>query len=140
MSAEQNKSLVLKFVDQVLTRRDFTALDEIVSDDFIIHGLPASFSPDKEGLKQAVQLFHSAFSGWQDTPEIIVVEGDRVAIKFTGRGTHMGTFLGIPPTGKQVEMSGMAIYRVLDGKIVEDNVLLDTFGLMQQLSAISPGR
>ena len=66
----------------------------------------------------------------------IVAEGDMVATQFILKGTHTGTFLDIPPTGKQVSVTGFSIYRIVNGKIIEDWSLSDTLGMLQQLGAI----
>jgi hypothetical protein len=68
----------------------------------------------------------------------MVAEGDKVVVHFTFRGTHKGVFAGIPPTGKQVEMKGVQIARLVNEQIVEDWVIRDTMGLMQQLGVIPP--
>lgn len=65
-----------------------------------------------------------------------LAEGDTVSVRFTGRGTHQGTFNGIPPTGKQITFAGQAIYRIADGKIQEGWALFDALGLLQQLGAL----
>ena len=68
----------------------------------------------------------------------MIAEGDKVAVRFTARGTHKGEFLGIPPTGKQVAWAGINIYRVASGKIAETWQLSDGLGLMQQLGVVPP--
>jgi predicted ester cyclase len=70
--------------------------------------------------------------------EELVAEGDRVAERWTGRGTHLGELMGIPPTGRRVEAPGSVFYRIAGGRIVEFKGQLDMMGLMQQLGAISP--
>jgi steroid delta-isomerase-like uncharacterized protein len=67
-----------------------------------------------------------------------IAEGDKVVVRWTVHGTHQGVFLGIPPTGKQVTWSGITIYRITDGKVVEERGEEDALGLMQQLGVI-PG-
>ncbi|MBK6712738.1 MAG: ester cyclase [Chloroflexi bacterium] len=66
----------------------------------------------------------------------MVAEGDKVVVRFTVTGTHQGFFAGIPATGKQVAMQGIIIHRLHNGKIIEDWVVRDTLGLMQQLGMI----
>lgn len=133
MSVEQNKAVVRRFAADVLNGARFDAADELFTPGFTIHGLPPGLPENLEGLRLAVTLFHAAFPDWQDTEDDIVAEGDRVVLRFTGRGTHRGEFLGLAPTGRRVAMPGIAIYRLEDGRIAEDWVQLDTFTLMQQL-------
>lgn len=67
-----------------------------------------------------------------------IAKGDTVAVRSTHRGTHEGEFMGIEPTGKQIEVENTIFARIEDGKVVERWVQFDTFGLMQQLGAIDP--
>ncbi|MBA3491792.1 MAG: ester cyclase, partial [Rubrobacteraceae bacterium] len=74
---------------------------------------------------------------WHSTFEELIAEGDRVAERWTGRGTHRGELQGIAPTGRRVEVPGSVFYRIVDGKIVEFRGQLDMMGLMQQLGVIA---
>ena len=80
----------------------------------------------------------AAFPDLHSTVEYLIAEGDMVVSRFTMRGTHQGEFIGIPPTGKQVKVTGMVIHRFADGKIVEYWVKWDVLGMMQQLGVIPP--
>ena len=82
----------------------------------------------------------AAFPDLHETVEDIFAEGDKVVTRFTMRGTHQGELMGIPPTGKQVTMTGMTIHRIVSGKIVEDWVVADFLGMMQQLGTIPTDR
>ena len=79
----------------------------------------------------------AAFSHAQSVVEDQVAEGDRVVVRLVFTGTHTGTWMGIPPTGKPVTVKGMALYRLQDGKIVEQWTIGDTLGLLQQLGAVA---
>jgi predicted ester cyclase len=82
-----------------------------------------------------------AFPDLHFTIEDMFAEGDKVATRWTIRGTHRGEFMGLPPTGNQVTWSGINITRVVEGKLVEDWVEQDTPGLMQQLAGtVQPGQ
>jgi predicted ester cyclase len=83
-----------------------------------------------------LKVFYAAFPDARHTFEDFVAEGDKVALRFTFKGTHTGDFQGIPPTGKPVTISGSVVDRIVDGKIVEHWSLIDTMGLMQQLGVI----
>jgi predicted ester cyclase len=73
-------------------------------------------------------------------PEFLIVEGDLVVIRETYRLTHQGEFQGLPPTGKDVSVTGTEIYRIVDGKFVEQWVEADMLGLMHQLGILpTPG-
>ena len=88
-------------------------------------------------LKGFAGTWRESFPDWHSTFEELIAEGDRVAERWTGRGTHLGELQGIPPTGKRVEAPGSVFYRIVDGKIVEFRGQFDMMGLMQQLGAIA---
>jgi len=81
-------------------------------------------------------MYRTAFPDVHFTIEDQIAEGDRVVTRWTARGTHQGPLVGIPPTSKQVTMSGIAIYRLVDGKIVEQWGVNDMLGLLQQLGVV----
>jgi steroid delta-isomerase-like uncharacterized protein len=140
VSTEENKAIVRRFGAELLNEMNFAAADEILAPDFAVHGIPG-VPPSREGFEGAVRMFHAGFPDWEDRIEDMVAEGDRVAIRLTGSGTHSGDFMGIPPTGKRVTISGIAIYRLAGGKVAEDRVQLDLLGMLQQLGAIpAPGQ
>ena len=91
---------------------------------------------DVEGIKGFPGAFRISFPDWHSTFEELVAEGDRVAERWTGRGTHRGELQGIPPTGKRVEVPGSVFYRFVVVKIVEFRGQLDMMGMMQQLGAM----
>jgi steroid delta-isomerase-like uncharacterized protein len=78
----------------------------------------------------------AAFPDFAVTVEDAVAEGDKVALRVTIRGTHQGALMGTPPTGKPIAISGMSLWRIADGKIVERWESADMLGLMQQLGVI----
>jgi predicted ester cyclase len=81
-------------------------------------------------------MWRGSFPDWHSTPEELIAEGERVAERWTGRGTHQGELAGIPPTSKLVEVPGSVFYRIVDGKIVEFRGQLDMMSLMQQIGAV----
>ena len=96
---------------------------------------------DRDGFLQFLGALRSAFPDPAVTVDDVLADGDEVAVRWTYGGTQQGPFLGIPPTGKAVVGSGIGLFRIAMGRIVEDFVQEDTFGLLQQLGAIpAPGR
>ena len=89
-----------------------------------------------EKLKQHIKLFESAFPRYKLTIEDMIAEDDKVAVGATLQGIHRGEFMGIKPTSKEVTISGMLIYRIANGKIVEHWMNFDNLGLMEQLDFI----
>jgi predicted ester cyclase len=86
-------------------------------------------------------MYLTAFPDLHLTIEDLIAEGDKVVDRQTARGTHQGTFMGIPPTGKQITVTAMNISRIVGGKIVEHWVELDTLGMLQQLGVVPmPGQ
>ena len=135
MSAEENKSLVRCFVEEFWNEGNTAAADELMAPDAEIH-MPTGEMVNLDGLKGFVGMFRGSFPDWHSTVEELIAEGDKVAERWTGRGTHRGELQGIPPTGKRVEVPGSVFYRIVDGKIVEFRGLFNMMSLMQQLGAI----
>jgi steroid delta-isomerase-like uncharacterized protein len=140
MSAEENKALVRRFVEEFWNEGNLSAADELMAVDAEIH-MPTGEVVNLDGLKSFAGSWRESFPDWHSTFEELITEGDRVAERWTGRGTHRGGLQGIPPTGKRVEVPGSVFYRIVGGKIVEFRGRLDMMSLMQQLGAIaSPQR
>jgi steroid delta-isomerase-like uncharacterized protein len=135
MSTEENKALVRRFVEEFWNEGNTAAADELMAVDAEIH-MPTGEMVDLDGLKAFAGAFRGSFPDWHSTFEELIAEEDRVAERWTGRGTHRGELQGIAPTGKRVEVPGSVFYRIVDGRIVEFRGQLDLMSLMQQLGAI----
>lgn len=135
MLTEQNKALVLQFYKAFDERKIEQALD-LLAPDFVAHlaGIPKPLNG--EGFKQIGMSFYLAFSQGQHIFDEVIVSGDRVVTHGTFTATHLGEFQGIPPTGKQINLSVMHIDKVENGKIVEHWGQGDALGLMQQLGIV----
>ena len=139
MSIEDNKRLVRRLYEET-DKQNFAAMDEFFSVDLIDHDPPPipNLKPGLEGIKQAFKVFATAFPDGTHAIHDLIAEGDRVVVRVSGIGTHKGEFKGIPPTGKPVEMTGIVIYRIERGKIVERWAQHNFLGfVMQQLGVIS---
>ncbi len=139
MSTEDNKRLVRRLYEET-DKQNFAALDEFFSADLIDHDPPPipDLKSGLEGIKQAFRVFATAFPDGTHAIHDLIAEGDRVVVRVSGIGTHKGEFKGIPPTGKPVEMTGIVIYRIEGGKIVERWAQHNFLGfVMQQLGVIS---
>jgi steroid delta-isomerase-like uncharacterized protein len=137
MMAEENKALVHRFVEEFWNQGNTAAADELMAGDVEIH-MPTGETFDLDELKRFNSSWRESFPDWHSTFEELVAEGDRVAERWTGRGTHRGELQGIAPTDRRVEVPGSVFYRIAGGRIVEFKGQLDMMGLMQQLGAISP--
>ncbi len=135
MSAEENKALVRRFVEEFWNEGNEATADELMAVDAEIH-MPTGEVVDSDGLKGFAATFRGAFPDWHSTFEELVAEGDRVAERWTGRGTHRGELQGIAPEGKRVEVPGSVFYRIVGGKIAEFRGQLDMMGMMQQLGVM----
>jgi steroid delta-isomerase-like uncharacterized protein len=137
MSIENNKAIARQLTE-TLDEGNVNKLRELLSPDFVSHfaGMPKPLN--REQYIQVNTMAKAAFSDLKRTVEDMIAEGDKVAVRITARGTHTGAFQGIAATGKQTEITGIAIRRIAEGKIVEEWVINDQLGLMQQLGVIRP--
>jgi steroid delta-isomerase-like uncharacterized protein len=136
MSAEENKTIVRRVFDEVINKGDLNVVDEVIASDYVYRspGSPELRGP--EGFKQLIMMYRSAFPDLHLDVDELIAEGNTVVSRWTGRGTHEGEFMGIPPTGKQVSVTGVVISRFAGGKAVEDWELIDALTMLQQLGAI----
>ncbi len=139
MSSEQNKSVVSRWMDELFNKGNVSINDEILVPDYINHdpSLPED-NRSREGFKQFVSMVRSAFPDFQLNCVDQIAEGDQVVTRFSMGGTHKGEFIGIAPTNKQSQLTGISIERLAGGKVVETWVNWDALGMMQQLGVIPP--
>ena len=128
-----NKNVVRRFYDGI-NKGDRTVFDTAISPNFIQHTVMAA-GPGRAGLKAFYEEFWKAFPNGQFVIEDMFADGDRVAVRITGRYVHKGTFLGIAPTGKAVVLPRIAIFRLWGGRTMEHWDQADRYGLLQQLGA-----
>jgi steroid delta-isomerase-like uncharacterized protein len=134
--SEQNKTLARRWFEDLFSRGNLDAANEILSAEFVDH-LTHEDERGLEELKHYVSIYRSAFPDIQDTVEDIVAEGDKVVVRWTSSGTHQGEFMGVAPTGRHVTFTGMRLFLIADNKIVESWVNIDERGLQEQLGAVS---
>ncbi len=136
MSTEENKAIVRRYYEEVWNQGNLAAVDELYTPTFILNGQTI----DCDQQKQIIAGTRAAIPNSTLTCEDMIAEGDKVASRWMARGTHQGEWLtsigNIPPTGKQVTVTGISIHRIEDGRIVEDWFNLDELGLFQQLGAM----
>ena len=137
MTVEENKALVRR-IAEAWDKGNLAVADKLLAPNFVAHNLPARVAGDREGFKQAISMTRAAFPDFRLTVEDMVAEGDKVAYRMTWRGTHKGEYMGIAPTGKQVTVSGILIFRIEGSKIVEQWAEVDSMGMMQQLGVVPP--
>ena len=137
MSIEENKIIVRRFFEVGSSRGDLDAANELLAPDFVLH-VPLPCSPGVRGINEVVSACRAAFQDLDVTVVDMVAEKDMVAARFTARGIHKGDFMGLPPTGKPIAMTGMEIFRLENGKIAELWGEANLLGLMQQLGILPP--
>jgi steroid delta-isomerase-like uncharacterized protein len=136
MTAESNKIVMRRFLEFINTASESLA-QELISRDAIFH-VPGRPEPMRgpAGYLAIIGMMRGGFPDIQWTLEEMVAEGDKVAARFTMRGTHRGTFFGVPPTGKTITVQAMNIYRLSGGQFVEEHGQPDMLGLLQQIGAV----
>jgi steroid delta-isomerase-like uncharacterized protein len=137
MSAEENKAIVRRMIEEAWNKGNLAVVEEIVAPSYIGHD-PSYPMPiqGSDGFKQYVSMTRTAFPDFRITVEDLIAEGDKVVGRITVRGTNTGSVMGMPPTGKQVTISGIFIRRLAGGRFVEGWDAPDTLSLMQQLGVI----
>jgi steroid delta-isomerase-like uncharacterized protein len=135
--AEENKAIFRRYVEELGNEGNFDLADEIF-DHYLAHqsdGTTLERGP--EDVKRFMGEFRSAFPDFHSTIEDMVAEGDKVVTRWMARGTHQGEFRGIAPTGKEIEITGIGIFRFsTEGKVVESWDAMDQLGMMQQLGVV----
>ena len=128
-----NQQIIRRYYEELWNRWDLALLDELIAEDIAFRGSLGVTVKDRAGFRQYLELVRGAFPDFHNAIEELLEAGDRVVARLTYRGTHRGELFGIPATGKQVTYSGIAIFRLVEGRIVEGFVLGDALGVLQQL-------
>ena len=131
MTIESNKAIVRKYIE-LWSTGNLSIADEVLAAGFVDHTHP-QWVPGPESVKQEVQAFREGFPDARISVEQMISEGDLVAFRFILRGTHLGTFAGFPPTGKENVLPGVDFIRIADGKMLELWSVQDTLSWAQQL-------
>ena len=136
----ENSNLVRRFVQEFVNQRNDATLETVVANDFMCY-VGGVASTASEGLQTAVRrirVLRTAFPDYRISIDDLLVDGDKVVMRYRGHGTHRGPLGTVAPTNKAVTYTGIAIYRISNGKITEEWTEYDSLGLMQQIGAI-PG-
>jgi steroid delta-isomerase-like uncharacterized protein len=128
---DDNKAIVRQWIDEAYRRGNLAIVDKLFAPDYAANGRHLG----RDGVKGAVTMIKTAFPDITVDIEEVIAEGERVVLRVTTRGTHLGPFMGLPATGRPMTMAGIMIYRVIDGLIVEDHEAVDEAGLLRQLGA-----
>ena len=132
MSLEENKAIIRCIVD-AFNEHDVALLDELVAPDFFDHDFQLR---GLESFKQTESMNYRVFPDSHRTICDIIAEGDKVWIRFEDTGTHTNEYRGIPPTVKKTTLTGVLIWRIVDGKVVEKRGVYDQLAFFKQVGVI----
>jgi predicted ester cyclase len=135
VSIEKNKELITRFIEDAFNEGNTRLLAEMIAPDHVSH-LPSGDHYGPEGVRIDIAGFRAAFPDLRLTVLDLIAEYDRVVFRFVANGTHEGPFMGISPTGRQVNVDGIGIDHVRDGKTFERWVQFDGLGLLRQLGKL----
>lgn len=134
-SFEDNKQVVSRIWDEIWNLGKLEVCEEVFSDDYFGH-LPMMDVHGPEQFRQLVRAYRNAYPDVHLTVEDIFGMGDRMAVRWVSRGTHLGEMMGIPPSGGKIEIMGISLFRVENGKVAEEWEGFDTLKMMQQIGAL----
>ncbi len=126
------RAVARRVINEIINEGDLDAFDELVAADYVDH----TGVPDRETYRRLVVASRQAFPDLHLAIEDEVVEGDRWVGRFRWSATHRGEFMGIPPTGKAIDIEGIGILRIADGQLVERWNVTDVLSLLQQIGAV----
>ena len=136
VSPDDNKAIIRTYVETIFNQQQVDRAGELVASDFVDHAALPGQAPGLEGAKQKWAMYLAGIPDLRVTIEELVAEGDKVAVRRSYADTDRGELLGIPPSGKQLRIGGISIFRLTEGKIAEHWEQLDRLALMQQLGVI----
>ena len=129
---EENKALVRRFFEELWNQGNMAVADELLGPSHV-HHFPDGDVDGPDGVKQLVSMLRTTFPDFHMRTDDVIAEADKVVMRFTIRGTHQGEGMGSSPTGKVITYTGIDIFRIVEGKIIERWGEIDAVGLMRQL-------
>lgn len=133
---QSNKDIVRRFIEEVLNQGKTDAAGQFFWENMVEQVPFPGQGPGLEGLKDVLRGMMAAFPDMHWTVQEQIAEDDKVLSRFEWKGTHRGTFLGVPATNRPVTVWGMVIDRLEGGKIKDTRIIMDTLGLMMQLGVV----
>ena len=135
MTIEENKEIIRRFSREIINQGNMAVADEIMTPDYINHNPTPGQVPGLESFKRTITGLRMAFPDLKETIETILAEGDTVSVRATRRGTHEGTYMGVPGTQRPVTIPTMYFARIQGGKITDIWLNWDILGMLQQIGA-----
>ena len=130
---DRNKAVARRVFDEIFNQGRFEVAGEVYAKDFVNHGKGRDIALAED--QAWARAWREASSDLKMTVSLMIAEGDLVAVLWSGAGTHTGSFQGLPPTGKKLDGRGITIWRIVNGRIVEEWSEFDQRGLMEALGA-----
>ena len=135
MTLDDNKAVYRRFIDEAFNRGNVDKLDELLTSDYVLHDAAPGLAAGIAGVRDTILMFRAAFPDLRIAIEEQIAEGDKVASRTIMTGTHRGVFMGIAPMGKAVQVAGLTMVTIRDGKVAESWVKNDQMSLMNQLKS-----
>ncbi|MDO9084779.1 MAG: ester cyclase [Anaerolineaceae bacterium] len=136
MSATHFHTTIQRILREAFDNGNLAVVDKVLTSDHIVHNSTSGLINDVEGIKRLISTLRSAFPDLQTVMEDEIHEGEKFATHWTLCGTHNGLLMGITPTGKSMKIQGIFFARLADGMIAEYWMLIDLYGMLQQLGII----
>ncbi|HEY4190998.1 MAG TPA: ester cyclase [Candidatus Limnocylindrales bacterium] len=135
---DRNKDIVRRYIAEIFVAGNTAAVDDLVAEDFVQHGSPASTGDPRADLRQTIERVGKGLADPEFVIHDLIAEGDRVAVRLTASATHVGEFMGMPATNKRYTIEEIHVFRVRDGLVAEHWHDFNPLAMMQQLG-IKPG-
>jgi steroid delta-isomerase-like uncharacterized protein len=126
------KEIAEEYANKIWNQKEISTIDQLVHKDVLIHSLLGDFR-GTQAMKEVVRAWLKGFPDLSVKNELIIAENDLVSVQWGAKGTHKGEFKGKKPTGKPVVYSGVTVYRIKNGQIVEYWAYLDMQHLLSQI-------
>ncbi len=138
MSPEENKAVSRRLIEDVFTKGKLSLIHELCLPNLVLHdpSVPGGEVRGPDQFTQLVNVYRTAFPDLNCTIDDQIAQGEEVVTRYTVRGTHRGDFMGTPPTGKKINLSGITIDRYSSGKIAESWNVTDSLTLLQQIGVV----
>jgi predicted ester cyclase len=133
MTSDRNRITVLRFFREVVREGRLDVLDELAAEDYQDHVALPGQGPGRAGLKRRIALIRAAFAP-RHTLHDVIVDSDRIAVRWTLSGVHSGEFLGLPPTGRPIEFDGIDLYQMREGRIAAHWNVVDLWSFYRQVT------
>ena len=134
----KNTTGITTFYDQVMNAHNPAMVDSFCTADFVEHSPDPGFTPDRDGLKKDLASLFAAFPDFHIQSNFMMADSDMVTAQFTATGTNSGTFMGMPATGKKINIDGIDIIRFKNGKAADHWGYVDQMKMMSQLGMMPP--